>query len=401
VTSIITQSANDPAAELIGILRSVLTVGSPPFALHEPELTDVERHHILQILDEGFVSYAGRQVGMFEAELAKACGTTDAVAVVSGTAAIHVLLHVLGIGSGQEVLCPTLTFVATANAISHSGATPHFVDSNDGDLGIDAAKLERHLSRVAERTAEGTINRQTGRRIAAIMPVHIFGHVGDMDAICRLADEWKLAVIEDATESLGSSDGKGPAGSRGVAATLSFNGNKVVTTGGGGAVVTNDRELARRLRHITTTAKLPHRWNFVHDEIAFNYRLPNLNAALGLGQMERLPDMLQRKRRLAQCYRDAFAKALHWRFVDEPKDRTSNFWINAVMLESADAALLDRTLGQLHDAGFLCRPCWTPMHMMPMYADAPRDDLSAAESLVARIINLPSSPKLAGPPAHA
>jgi len=394
-------SNSDAALEITDVLRSVLDTGTPPFALHEPELTDVERRHVMQILDEGFVSYAGRQVGQFEAELAKACGTSDAVAVVSGTAAIHVLLHALGIGPGQEVLCPALTFIATANAISHSGAMPHFVDCTQTDLGIDVAKLEEHLSRVATRTPDGTVNKQTKRRISAIMPVHVFGHIGDMDGIRRLAETWNLQVIEDATESLGSSDKHGPSGSGGIAATLSFNGNKIVTTGGGGAVVTNDRKLASRLKHITTTAKLPHRWNFVHDEIAFNYRLPNINAALGLAQMSRLSDMLNRKRRLADRYREGFANAQHWRFIDEPAGRSSNFWLNAVMLPEANAELLDNTLGHLHDAGFLCRPCWTPMHLMPMYADAPRDDLSMTESLAARIINLPSSPKLAGVPRDA
>lgn len=392
---------HEPAAELLSILRSVLTIGEPPFALHEPELTDVEKRFVMQILDEGFVSYAGRQVVEFEAELARACGTSDAIALVSGTAAIHALLHTLGIGPGQEVICPALTFVATANAIVHSGAVPHFVECTERNLGIDVDKLDRYLSRVATRGAQGTINTATGRKIAAIMPVHIFGHIGDMDALCALADTWNLQMLEDATESLGSRDAKGPAGSRGIAATLSFNGNKVVTTGGGGAIVTNDKELARRLRHITTTAKLPHRWAFMHDEVAFNYRLPNINAALGLGQMARLPDMLRRKRLLAGRYREGFANALHWRFVDQPADCESNFWLNAVMLPEADPNLLDATLAQLHEAGFLCRPCWTPMHKMQIHADCPRDDLSVTESIAARLINLPSSPKLAGAPSHA
>lgn len=392
---------NEAAPELVRILRTVLNIGEPPFALHEPEITDVEKRHVMQILDEGFVSYAGRQVLEFEAELARACRATDAVALVSGTAAIHALLHTLGIGPGQEVLCPSLTFVATANAIVHSGAVPNFVDCTERTLGVDAVKLDRYLSRIATRTPTGTVNKATGRKIAAIMPVHIFGHIGDMDALCSVAQSWNLQVIEDATESLGSRITKGDGGLRGVAATLSFNGNKIVTTGGGGAIVTNDKALAQRLRHITTTAKLPHRWAFLHDEVGFNYRLPNINAALGLGQMARMPDMLQRKRLLASRYREGFSKAVHWCFVDQPEGCESNFWLNAVMLPKPDQGLLDKTLALLHGQGFLCRPCWTPMHKLQIHSASPRDDLTMTESIAARLINLPSSPKLAGAPADA
>lgn len=392
-------SPRDPSGEILDILRGILPEGNGPYALHEPELTSVERNLICQVLDEGFVSYAGRQVGLFEKALAAACGTKRAVAVVSGTAAIEVTFRALGIGDGDEVLCPALTFVATANAITHAGATPHFVDSNENDFGIDPDRLEAYLERIAEIKPNGTFNRVSGRRMAAILPVHIFGHVGQLTALRELAERWNLTLVEDAAEAFGSRDRDGLLFRSGPAATLSFNGNKIVTTGGGGAILTDDEELADRLCHLTTTAKVRHPWHFNHDAIGFNYRMPNLNAALGLAQVQRLPDMLARKRALAVRYRAAFANALNWTFSDEPDGDESNFWLNAVRLKTDDAEDLDRVLADLHEAGYSCRPCWTPMHLLEIYAAAPRDELPVSERLAKQLLCLPSSPHLMGPPS--
>jgi perosamine synthetase len=362
--------------------------------LHEPELTAADEHRVLEALREGYVSYAGRHVALFEQGLAKVCGTRSAVAIVSGTVAIQVTLEVLGIGPGDEVLCPALTFVATANAVVHAGAVPHFVDCSPATLGIDTARLDRHLRNVATG-ANGTLrNRETGRRIAGIMPVHIFGHVGDMAELRHVAAEWNLPIIEDATEALGSRDANGLAFKAGAAATLSFNGNKIVTTGGGGAILTEDSELAARIKHLTTTAKRAHPWRFEHDEIGYNHRMPNLNAALGLAQLDRLDDFVARKRRLADIYRAAFAASARWRFFEEPAGSASNYWLNVVMLPSADAGLLEAALAEVQAAGYHCRPCWTPMHKLAIHAASPRDELPQTEELASRILCLPSSPKL-------
>ena len=386
---------NDASAELVAILQRTLPQELGPFHLHEPELTAAEEARVLEALREGYVSYAGRQVGLFEQELAKRCGTREAVAIVSGTAAIHAVLLVLGIGQGDEVLCPALTFVATPNAIVHSGATPHFVDCSAESLAIEPRRLDQYLRRIASGANGSLRNRETGRRLAGIMPVHIFGHVGDMTALREVAANWNLPIIEDATEAIGSRDSANLLFRAGIAATLSFNGNKVVTTGGGGAVLTNDPAFADKLKHLTTTAKRKHPWRFEHDAVGYNYRMPNINAALGLAQLDRLDDFVLRKRRLAEAYRSAFARSAHWRFLGEPQGSSSNYWLNAVILSAADSDLLETTLGELHQLGYLCRPCWIPMHRLDIYAGNPRDALPVTEDLAARIICLPSSPKLA------
>jgi perosamine synthetase len=386
---------NDAAAELAATLKRMLPEAGTPYHLHEPELTAAEEARVVEALREGFVSYAGRHVSLFEQELAKTCGTREAVAIVSGTAAIQATLLALGIGQGDEVLCPSLTFVATANAIVHAGAMPHFVDCSAETLGLDPDRLQQHLARVATMR-DGTLrNKDTGRRLAAIMPVHVFGHVGDMAGLRRVAENWNVAILEDATEALGSRTDDGMLFRFGVAAMLSFNGNKVVTTGGGGAVLTDDIEFARRLKHLTTTAKRPHAWRFDHDAVGYNHRMPNINAALGLAQLGRLDDFIARKRRLAAAYCRAFEQSTHWRFFTEPAGCASNYWLNVVMLSVADAALLETALAELHGFGYYCRPCWTPMHRLAVHADCPRVALPVTEDLAARIVCLPSSPKLA------
>ncbi len=366
--------------------------------LHEPEFAGNEAAYVADCIETGWVSSVGSYVDRIERDLAEICGVGHAVATVNGTAALHVALLLAGVTRGDEVLTPTLSFVATANAISYIGAVPHFVDSEAASLGVDAARLEAHLSACAQVRVGACFNRKTGARIPALVVMHAFGHPADMDALKAVAEKWHVALVEDAAESLGSSYKGVHTGNSGLIAALSFNGNKLITTGGGGAILTNDADLAKRAKHLTTTARVPDRWNFVHDAVGFNYRMPNLNAALGCAQLERMPDMLARKRVLAERYKANFAGIEGVSFLDEPADTRSNFWLCTLLLDAPDAALHERVLAALNDAQLMARPVWTLMHLLPIYAHAPRADLATAEALAKRVINVPSSPRLAGPP---
>ena len=393
------------------MLRDVL--GEPtggPIALHEPEITAHERALVDRCLASGWVSSVGEYIVEFERRLAAVTGARHVVAVGSGTAALQLALHAAGVRPGDEVLVPTLSFVATANAVAHCGATPHFVDADAGSLGVDPEALRAYLARVARRDGTGrdarTVHGATGRRIAALVPMHTFGHASRIAALCEVAAEWGIPVVEDAAESLGTSVGARGGrvrhtGTFGLLGTLSFNGNKTVTTGGGGAVLTDDEGLAARVRHLATTAKRPHAWEYVHDAVAWNHRMPNLNAALGVAQMDRLDDMLARKRALAARYEAAARGAEGWSVVAPLADTTSNRWLVAARLADGDdaEARRDEVLAAAHAAGYLCRPAWQPLHTLPMYADAPRAALPVATTLHATLVNVPSSARLGGAPA--
>jgi perosamine synthetase len=366
-------------------------------ALHEPEFAGNEWAYVKDCLDTGWVSTAGRYVEKFEAMLCEITGARNAVATVSGTAALHSALLVAGVRAGDEVIVPSLTFVATANAVSHCGAVPHFADVETATLGLDVARLRQHLERVAKRKDGDWRNQKTGRPIRAIVCMHTFGHPSDLDGLAAVAAEFGLPLIEDAAESLGSTYKGRHTGTFGRLGVLSFNGNKTVTTGGGGAILTDDNKIAARVRHLTTTAKLPHAWAFEHDKVGYNYRMPNINAALGCAQLEQLQGFISRKRQLAQRYHEAFALVLGVAVVAEPSGSNSNFWLNALVLDADDTNLRDAVLTACNERGIGARPAWTPMHQLPMFSDAPRDDLATTESLCRQLINLPSSPRLAGP----
>jgi perosamine synthetase len=366
-------------------------VGPNPVGLHEPRFTGREWDYLRECLDSTFVSSVGKFVDRFETELAAYTGARRAVAVVNGTAALHVALKVVGVEPGDEVLVPALTFVATANAVAHCNATPHFVDSNEHTLGMDASALRRHLLRIGERAGGQCVNRATGRIIRAMVPMHAFGHPCEIDRLLGVASEFGIAMVEDAAESLGSFVGDRHTGTFGRAATLSFNGNKTITTGGGGAILTNDEALGARAKHLTTTAKQPHRWAFVHDEVAYNYRMPNLNAALGCAQLEQLPAFLDDKRRLHLAYARSFEGLAGVRLVEEPAGCTSNYWLQALLLDEDHAKLRDHVLAATNDAGYMTRPVWTLMHRLPAFTGCQRADLPVAESIERRLINIPSS----------
>lgn len=385
---------DDLIADVMAAMSQVLGEPAEPLALHEPEFAGHEWTYVKDCLDTGWVSSAGSYVDRFEHDLAACTGAAHAVATSNGTSALHICFLLAGVRASDEVLMPTLTFIATANAVSYVAAVPHFVDSEPVSLGVDAVKLDAYL-RDAARIVDGIcINRRTGARIRALVVMHVFGHPCDLDALAEVAQRWHLVLIEDAAESLGSSYHGRHTGNVGLLSALSFNGNKVVTTGGGGAVLTNDPALGRRAKHLTTTARTPHRWSFLHNEVGYNYRLPNINAALGCAQLEQLESLVERKRRLAARYERAFAPIEGVHFLREPPGTSSNYWLNAIVLEPRNSKRRDDVLAALNDAGYMSRPVWTLMHKLPMYEACPHMDLSLAMQMEARIINLPSSAKL-------
>lgn len=387
--------ADDFVTTVLDAVRQVLGQPSEMLALHEPQFSGREWSYVKECIDTGWVSSVGSFVDRFERDLAAFTGAAHAIATSNGTAALHMCLILSGVETGDEVLLPALTFIATANAVSYLAAIPHFVDSEQTSLGIDAAKLDEYLSKVAYLAGDVCINRSTGARIRALVVMHVFGHPADIEGLSAVARKWRLALVEDAAESLGSTYQGRHTGNFGSVSALSFNGNKVVTTGGGGAVLTNDPELARRAKHLSTTARVAHRWSFLHDEVGYNYRLPNINAALGCAQLEQLPEFVRQKRRLADNYAQAFAGVSGVRFLREPAGTSSNYWLNTIVLDERHAGRRDDLLAALNDARYMSRPVWTLMHRLPMYAATPRMDLPTAEDLEARVINLPSSPKLA------
>lgn len=384
--------------KVVNALKSV--VGNSPTPLHAPEFIGNEWGYLKECLDSTFVSSVGKFVDRFEADLAEITGAKHVVAVVNGTAALHVALLLAGVREGDEVLIPTLTFVATANAVSYCGAIPHFVDSEEITLGIDVDKLRAYLLDNTQQEFGQCVNRTSGRVIRAIIPMHVFGHASDIAGLLELSQEFGLALVEDAAESLGSYYHGRHTGTFGKVGTLSFNGNKTITTGGGGALLLNDSELARHAKHLTTTAKLPHAWEYQHDKIGFNYRMPNINAALGCAQLESLPIFIREKRRLHDIYRDALDGISGVSLMTEPSGCVSNYWLQALLLNQELADQRDTLLAATNGVGLMTRPIWILMHQLAPYATAPHMDLSCAEGLATRVINIPSSPVLARECGH-
>jgi perosamine synthetase len=372
-------------------LKSVLPADQGTVALHEPRFTGNEWSYVKECLDTGWVSSVGKFVDRFEQQLADYIGTRRAVATVNGTAALHMCLLLVGAKPDDEVLVPTLTFVATANVVSYCGAIPHFVDSEARTLGMDPAKLDAYLHEIAAVKHDCCYNRGTGRPIRAMVPMHTFGHPADLDGLAEVCSRFRITMVEDAAESLGSFYKKKHTGNWGRVSALSFNGNKTITTGGGGAIVTNDEGLGRLAKHLTTTARVAHPWELTHDRVGYNYRMPNINAALGCAQLEQLPQFIKQKRDLAKRYKKAFESVDGISFFSEPKDATSNYWLNALLLDQKHAVQRDNLLELLNKSGIHARPAWTLMHRLPMYRDCPAMDLSTAENIASRLINIPSS----------
>ena len=385
----------DLANDIVDVLSVVLRKSDSFIPLHTPEFAGNENNYLADCIDSNFVSSVGEYVDLFEKKLAEYAGVKRAIVTVNGTAALHACLHLAGVAPGDEVLVPTFTFVATCNAVNYCGAVPHFVDIEETSLGIDARRLRGYMECNFFVNNRACYNRKTGAKISAIVPMHSFGHPVDMDELVKLCDEFFITVVEDAAESLGSYYKNVHTGNFGKVAALSFNGNKIITTGGGGAILTNDEELGHLAKHVTTTAKVPHRWEFNHDRIGFNYRMPALNAALGCAQLEQLPNFLERKRAIAEKYRSAFDAVSGVRFFTEPAYARSNYWLNTLVLDENNAGQRDEVLLRTNDQGIMTRPAWTLMHKLPMFAGCQRMDLGAAESLERRLINIPSSANLA------
>ena len=376
------------------VVANASVVCDGPVMLHEPRFAGNEWVYVKQCLDSTYVSSVGKFVDRFETDLAAYTGAKHAVAVVNGTAALHVALQLAGVRQGDEVLIPALTFVASANAITYCGATPHFADSEERTLGLDPKALREYLHGITEIRSEQCVHRATGRVIRALVPMHTFGHPVDIEGLLAVARDFHLALVEDAAESLGSTIHGRHTGTFGLMGTLSFNGNKTITTGGGGAILTNDPEVAKHAKHLTTTAKVPHRWDFVHNEIGYNFRMPNINAALGCAQLEQLPDFLAAKRQIFERYQVAFAGVPQTRIFAEPQGCRSNYWLQTLMLDESDVAQRDAILTATNDAGLMTRPTWTLLHRLVPYRDCPKMELPEAESLEGRLISLPSSAQL-------
>lgn len=384
----------DVVGTVLEALHKVLPASQKFTPLHEPSFRGNEVAYLRECIETGWVSSVGAFVDKFEAQLCTLTGAKYAIAAVNGTAALQLALEVAGVEEGDEVIVPTLSFVATANAVAHCGAIPHFADSETVTLGICPEALREHLESSGERTSDGLRNRETGRRIRALVPMHVFGHPSAMTQLLEVAEEFSLIVVEDAAESLGSYYHGRHTGTLGRLGTLSFNGNKTITTGGGGAILTNDEALARKARHLSTTAKMPHRWEFMHDEVGYNFRMPNLNAAVGCAQLEQLPDLLAAKRRLFARYEAAFSDVEIGRIMAEPDHCHSNYWLQTLILNEDMASHRDGLLSATNEAGIQTRPCWKLLHDLPMYQQAPRMETPRARQLERRIINLPSSSNL-------
>ena len=377
------------SGEIITAIRKVVCMYSTN--LHEPVFEGNEWHYLKDCLDSGFVSSAGQYVEKFEQKIAEFTGSKYAIALVNGTSALHLAMIVGGVKSGDEVIMPSLTFVATANAVSYTGAIPHFVDVNQLDLGIDAVKLRQYLNEITVIKNGNCLNRKTGRIIRALLPMHVFGHPCNILELLAIADEFHLTVIEDAAESLGSFYNEKHTGTFGKIGIISFNGNKTITTGGGGVILTDDREIAYQAKYLSTTAKQPHAFSYMHTDIGFNYRMPNLNAALGCAQMEQMPSLLKWKRELFEAYANAFANVEGLSIIEEPKYCESNYWLQTLLLDEDHVGQRDLLLSEFNNAGYGSRPVWKLISHLKPYLTCPRMELPIAESLSKRLLNIPSS----------
>ena len=374
-------------APLLSEIRRINNVAEGPLPLHAPVFKGAERQYVLDAIDSTFVSSVGAYVDRFERMMEELTGATRAVACVNGTAALEMCLLLAGVTAGDLVLTQPISFVATANAIAHLGAEPVFVDIDGDTLGLSPDAVSEFLDSECEKTAGGCRHRASGKRVAACVPMHTFGLPCRITSLAAVCENWNIPLVEDAAESLGSTYKGQHCGTFGTLGAVSFNGNKIVTTGGGGAILTNDKALGDKAKHWTTTAKVPHKWLYQHDHIGWNFRMPNLNAALGCAQLEKLPEFIQEKRNKAVAY-GKMLQGSDWQFVYEPADALSNYWLCAVLTKSREER--DAFLTASNGADVMTRPVWQPLNTLPMFKHCFCGNLPVCNDISARLINLPS-----------
>ncbi len=357
--------------------------------LHSPVFIGNEKKYLNECLDSTFVSSVGKFVDRFEEDMACFTGVKKAVACVNGTNALHLALLLAGVKQNDEVITQPITFIATANAICYCSAHPVFVDIDKDTLGLSPKALKTFLSDNTEQKTDGCYNKTTNRKIAAIVPMHTFGHPCRIEEISEICKHYRIELVEDAAESLGSYYKGQHTGTFAKIGVVSFNGNKIITTGGGGMLLFNDEKLAAKAKHLTTQAKVPHPWEFVHDEIGYNYRMPNINAAMGVAQLEQIELFLKVKRQLAETYKNFFENKKGFTFVVEPENTRSNYWLNAILLDNRNER--NTFLEYTNKQGIMTRPVWELMNRLPMFQDAQCGDLSNAEWIADRLVNISSS----------
>lgn len=376
--------------EIIDFIRNLYNQPTGIIPLHAPYFGGNEKKYVLEAINSTFVSSVGNYVNKFEEMMCKITGAKYAVAAVNGTSALHIALLLGGVKKDEEVITQSLSFIATANAISYCGARPIFLDVDENTLGMSTQKLAQFLNENAFINDQGQcINRSTKKRIAAVVPMHTFGLSCQIDKIVQICQDYSLPVIEDAAESLGSVYRGKHTGTFGRLGIYSLNGNKIVTSGGGGCIITNEETYAVKAKHLTTTAKKPHQWEYNHDEIGYNYRLTNLSAALGCAQLEQLGSFITKKKEISRRYEDFFKDISGVEFITPPEENESNYWLNAIKLTSKKER--DIFLTETNNSGIQTRPIWSLLHTMPMYSDCQTDDLYHSIQLEKRVVNLPSS----------
>ena len=360
--------------------------------LHEPHLDESDIQEVKKCIKTSFVSSISPQVNLFEKSIAKITKSKYVIATVNGTSAIHTALKLFDIKSTDEVLMPSLNFVSSANAVKYCSATPHFVEINKKNLSVDIIKLENYLKKISLIKKNHCFNKKTKRRIKALVVVHLFGYSGNLNKINALCKKFKLKLIEDAAEAFGSYFKKKHLGTFGDLGVLSFNGNKILTTGGGGAILTSNLGLARKASSLINQSKIPHKWETKFSEIGYNYRLPGLNAALGLSQIKKFKKILKAKKKLNKKYRNIFKNFKEFEFFTESKDCSSNHWLNTIILKTNSMSLRNTVLKKLNNSGIQARPCWKLLHKHKQFFDCPKMELKITEKLEKKIINIPSSP---------